>query len=154
MRRGRLLIVLALLAASLQPAQVRAQEPQAPPASEPEEEAKPYTPPPAWKSVEIGDFYFKRKKYRGALSRYQEAANTDPHYPRAYLGLGRVYEKIGLKQKALESYQRYLDELPSTKDALEAKEAQKAVARLEKKVKPHPPTGPKTGAPQGAPSGH
>ena len=154
MGRGRIPIVMVILAASLQLPQVRAQEAQAPPTSEPEEEAKPYTPPPAWKSVEIGDFYFKRKKYRGALSRYQEAATTDPHYPRAYLGLGRVYEKIGLKQKALESYQRYLDELPSTKDALEAKEAQKAVARLEKQVRPRRPNSPKPGAPQGGSSSH
>jgi tetratricopeptide (TPR) repeat protein len=82
------------------------------------------------KCTEIGDFYFKRKNYRGALSRYQEAADTDPHYARAYMGLGRAYEKLGLTQKALESYRKYLDMLPSDKDAENAKDVQRAIARL------------------------
>ncbi len=98
------------------------------------ETARPHVPPAASKSVEIANYYFKKKKYRAALSRYQEAAQTDPYYAPAYLGLGRVYEKIGLNQKALDAYRRYLDALPSTKDALEAKEAQQAIARLEKKL--------------------
>lgn len=90
--------------------------------------------PPASKSVEIGDFYFKRKKYAGALSRYKEAVKTDPDYAPAYLGLGRVYEKIGLKQKALDAYQRYLDELPSEKQADEAKEVHRAINRLHEEL--------------------
>ena len=45
---------------------------------------------------------------------------------------GYVYYGLGEKQKALDSYQRYLDELPSAKDAAEAKEAQRAVVRLKK----------------------
>ena len=111
-----------------------------PPPVEPE----PYKPPAAWKSVEIGDFYLKKKDYPGALSRYQEAVNTDSYYPGGYLGLGRVYERIGSKEKALKAYRKYLDLLPSAKDALEAREVQKAVARLEQglasKSKP-PPNG-------------
>lgn len=112
-----------------------AQNPQEPPSGGTAEETQPYFSPPAWKSVEIGNYYWQRKKVNAALSRYQEAVKTDPHYAPAYLGLGRVYEKIGLKKKAVEAYQRYLDELPSTKDAIEAKGAQKAVARLEKELK-------------------
>ena len=95
------------------------------------EESEPYKPPAAWKSVEIGDFYLKKKDYPGALSRYQEAVKTDPYYPGGYLGLGKVYEKLGFKGKALKAYRKYLDLLPSAKDALEAKDVQKAVARLE-----------------------
>jgi tetratricopeptide (TPR) repeat protein len=90
-----------------------------------------YVPPGPQKSVEIGDFYFKRKRYAGALSRYKEAVQADPHFAPAYLGLGRVYERIGLKQKALEAYQRYLDELPSKKQADEAKEVHSAIERLQ-----------------------
>ena len=97
-----------------------------------------YVSPPAWKSVEIGNFYFKRRNYAGALSRYKEAVQVDPNYAPAYLGLGRVYEKIGLKRKALEAYQRYLDELPSTKQAEEAKSAHAAIDRLEKELGPTP----------------
>ncbi len=89
---------------------------------------------PAWKSVEIGNFYFRRKSYRGALSRYQEAIRTDPGYAPAYLGLGKVYEKMGLKRKALEAYQRYLDELPSEKQADEAKDVHRAIERVQKEL--------------------
>jgi hypothetical protein len=41
-----------------------------------------------------------------------------------------------LKQKALEAYQRYLDELPSLKDAQEARDVHEAIARLQKEVGP------------------
>ncbi|HZO99193.1 MAG TPA: tetratricopeptide repeat protein [Terriglobia bacterium] len=97
-------------------------------------QARQYVPPPAWKSVEVGDFYLRRKNYRGALSRYQEAAAIDPYYAPAYLGLGKCYEKMGLKQKALDSYKKYLDDLPSEKDALNAKGVQKAIERLERQL--------------------
>ncbi|HUU13788.1 MAG TPA: tetratricopeptide repeat protein [Terriglobia bacterium] len=100
-----------------------------------EPEAQPYVPPPAWKSVEVGDFYLRRKKYRAALSRYKEAVKVDPYYALGYLGLGKVYDKIGLKERALESYRKYLEMLPSTKQAEEAKEVHEAIARLERKLK-------------------
>jgi tetratricopeptide (TPR) repeat protein len=135
MWRGRCAILLAVLSLGFAVPRAPAQEQQENPPREAAEEAEPYVVPPAWKSVEIGNFYLRRKKYKAALSRYQEAAKTDPHYPPAYLGLGRVYEKIGLRQKALEAYQKYLDELPSTKDALEATAVQKAVVRLERQLK-------------------
>ncbi len=91
-----------------------------------------YTPPAPAKSVEIGNFYLRRKDYKGALSRFEEATRTDPNYAPAYLGLGKVYEKTGARQKALEAYQRYLDLLPSDKDAEDAKEVHRAMDRLRK----------------------
>ena len=51
-----------------------------------------YVPPSAKESVEIGDFYFRRKKYSGALSRYEEAARDDPDYAPAYFGMGKAYK--------------------------------------------------------------
>lgn len=96
---------------------------------------KKYLPPGAVKSVEIGDFYLRKKKYKGALSRFQEAVQEDSSYAPAYLGLGKVYEQIGLKEKALDNYKKYLDALPSEKDALEAKNVQREVARLEHELK-------------------
>jgi tetratricopeptide (TPR) repeat protein len=103
--------------------------------SEPQPEPEPYVPQPAWKSVEVGDFYLKRKKLRAALSRYKEAVKVDPHYAPAYLGLGKVYDRIGLREKALDAYRKYLDLLPSTKQAEEAKDVHKAIARLERKLR-------------------
>lgn len=111
----------------------RAQQGKIP--SEAESEAEPYISPPAWKSVEIGDFYLKRKRFRAALSRYQEAVTTDPYYAQGYLGLGKVYDRLGLRQKALEAYRKYLDLLPSAKEAEEAKEVHQAIARLERGLK-------------------
>ncbi|MFB3922987.1 MAG: hypothetical protein ACE145_14785 [Terriglobia bacterium] len=105
------------------------------PAPAPDEEVKPLPTPPAWKSVEVGNFYLHRKKYRAALSRFQEAAKTDPYNPQAYLGMGTVYDRLGLKQKALDNYRKYLDLLPSAKEAEDAKEVQKAIARLEGQLK-------------------
>ena len=93
-----------------------------------------YVPPPAWQSVEIGNYYLRKKKYRGAMSRFEEAATTDPDYAPAYLGLGEVYEKMGRKRDALEAYQKYLDALPSEKQAEEATSAHKAIDRLEREL--------------------
>src|SRR5208337_4711382 len=93
-----------------------------------------YAPPSASKSVEIGDYYLRRKKFNAALSRFQEALKTDPHYAPAYRELGKVYEGMGQPQKALDAYRKYLDELPSAKDAREAKNINKAIARLQKEI--------------------
>jgi len=88
----------------------------------------------ASKSVEIGDFYLRRRKYQAALSRFQDALKADPHYALAYRELGRVYEKMGQWKKSLDAYTKYLDELPSAKDAREAKEIHKAIARMQREI--------------------
>jgi tetratricopeptide (TPR) repeat protein len=116
---------------------VRAQVPEKIP-SPPLDPDWTYTSPGAAKCVEIGNVYLHKGALKGALSRFQEAVQDDPHYAPAYLGLGKVYERMKEKQKALEAYQRYLDELPTAKEAAEAKDAQRAVARLQKEVGPSP----------------
>ena len=88
----------------------------------------------ASKSVEIGDFYLRRGKYQAALSRFQEASRTDPHYAPAYREAGKVYEKMGQWRKSLNAYQKYLDELPSAKDAREAKDIHRAIARMQREI--------------------
>jgi tetratricopeptide (TPR) repeat protein len=110
-----------------------AQKQQAQPAAK-GDPMRAYVSPSAAKSVEIGDFYLRRKKFNAALSRFQEALKTDPHYAPAYRELGKVYESMGLWQKALDAYRRYLDELPSALDAREAKAIHKAIARLQKEI--------------------
>jgi tetratricopeptide (TPR) repeat protein len=111
-----------------------AQKQQAQPAADKDDPIRVYVSPSAAKSVEIGDFYLRRKKFNAALSRFQEALKTDPYYAPAYRELGKVYEKMGFWQKALDAYRKYLDELPSAKDAREAKTIHKAIARLQKEI--------------------
>jgi tetratricopeptide (TPR) repeat protein len=113
---------------------VCAQKQQAQPAADKADPIRNYASPSASKSVEIGDFYLSRKKFKAALSRFQEALKTDPHYAPAYRELGKVYERMGQPQKALDAYREYLDELPSAQDAREDKRIHKAIARLEKQL--------------------
>lgn len=140
------LMLTSTLALGLATAAVRAQDQpgaRAPESDKSDGDEPAYTPPGAAKSVEVGDYYFRKKRYPGALSRYQEATQTDPYYAPGYLGLGKTYEKIGLKQKALDAYQKYLDLLPSEKQADEAKQVHEAITRLERSLK-------KSGSPQSA----
>ena len=138
--RWVLLCAAAMVAAGrLAPAQSQPTPPKpAPsqPASRISRHRDAYVSPAASKSVEIGDFYFHRKLYKGALSRYLEATRTNPDYAPAYLGLGRTYEKLEMKQKALDAYKKYLDALPSQKQADDDKEAHKAIERLERELGP------------------
>lgn len=98
-----------------------------------------YTSPGPKKCVEVGNFYLKRGNLSAARSRFDEALKDDAHYAPAYLGLGKVYEGMKQKQKALQAYQRYLEELPSSQAAADAKDAQRAVARLQKELNPSAP---------------
>jgi tetratricopeptide (TPR) repeat protein len=93
-----------------------------------------YVPPSARQSVEIGNFYLHRKDYHGALSRFEEGARDDPYYAPAYLGMGKVYEKTGRKRKELAAYLKYIDALPSQKQADEAKDVHKTIRRLERQL--------------------
>lgn len=95
-----------------------------------------YISPGPAKCVEIGNVYLHKGALAGALSRFEEAVKDDPHYAPAYLGLGKVYERLQKKQKALEAYERYLNELPSTREAAAARDAQRAVARLRRQLGP------------------
>ncbi|HEV2177229.1 MAG TPA: tetratricopeptide repeat protein [Terriglobia bacterium] len=110
----------------------QAQPAAAKPASKPPAGQRQSAAPAPWKSVEIGNYYLRRKNYRAALSRFREAVTTDPEYAEGYLGLGRVYEKTGKRRKALAAYQKYLDLLPSDRDAENAKQVHRAMARLRK----------------------
>lgn len=133
MRHCWITVPLGLLALVLSPPGLRAQSSRTPPPPQ----APPdldggfaYAPPGPAKSVEIGNFYLKRHKYKAAISRFNEAIQTRADYAPAYLGLGKAYEKTGQKQKALDAYRQYLDMLPSDKDAEDAKDVHRAMDRL------------------------
>jgi len=93
-----------------------------------------YTSPGPAKCVEIGNVYLHKGDLKGALSRFQEAITDNPNYAPAYLGLGKVYGKMRQPQKELDAFKRYLDELPSAKEAAEAKKVNRIVARLESEL--------------------
>lgn len=119
----------AMLAASLSRAQVPEKIPS--PSVDPDWT---YTSPGPAKCVEIGNVYLHKGNLKGALSRFEEALQDNPHFAPAYLGLGKVYERMQEKVKALDAYQHFLNELPSAKAADDAKYAQRAVTRLQKDI--------------------
>jgi tetratricopeptide (TPR) repeat protein len=86
-----------------------------------------WDPHKAAKSVEVGDFYFKRKNYRAAEDRYREALRYKDNDAVATIRLAVSLEKLGILDDARAEYESYLRILPH---GPEAGEAEKAIARL------------------------
>jgi len=90
-------------------------------------EFHPWDPHKAAKSVEVGDFYFKRKNYRAAESRYREALKYKDNDAIATFRLAVCLEKLEQPEEARAEYESYLRILPH---GPEAEEARKAIERL------------------------
>ena len=90
-------------------------------------EFHPWNPHKAAKDIEVGDYYFKRKNYTGAESRYREALVYKDNDAVATYKLGLCLEKLNRPDEALEQYENYLKILPYGPEAGEAK---KAIERL------------------------
>ena len=86
-----------------------------------------WDPHKAAKSVEVGDFYFKRKNYRAAEDRYREALRYKGNDAVATIRLAVCLEKLGILDDARAEYESYLKILPH---GPQAAEAQKAIERL------------------------
>jgi tetratricopeptide (TPR) repeat protein len=71
-----------------------------------------WDPHKALKDIEVGDFYFKRKNYRGALDRYQEALIWKPNDAIANFRMAQCFEKLDQPQEARTHYEEYLRILP------------------------------------------
>ena len=91
------------------------------------QELHPWNPHKALKDTEVGDFYFKKKNYRAAMDRYQEALLYKPNDALATFHLAQCQEKLGQLQEAVISYEGYLKILPH---GPLAEEAQKSIERL------------------------
>src|SRR5437660_2377833 len=87
------------------------------------QEFKVWNPHKAEKDVEVGDYYFKRKNYRAALSRYQEALYYKYDDAVATFRLGVCQEKLGDSGEARKAYEAYLKILPHGPFAAEAQQA-------------------------------
>ncbi|HWY23194.1 MAG TPA: tetratricopeptide repeat protein [Candidatus Acidoferrum sp.] len=86
-----------------------------------------WDPHKAAKSVEVGDFYFKRKNYRAAEDRYREALRYKDNDAMATFRLAVCLEKLRILDDARAEYESYLKILPHGPEAMEA---QKAIDRL------------------------
>jgi tetratricopeptide (TPR) repeat protein len=86
-----------------------------------------WDPHKAAKSVEVGDFYFKRKNYRAAQERYREALRYKDNDAVATIRLAVCLEKLGILDDARAEYESYLKILPH---GPQSSEAQKAIDRL------------------------
>ena len=94
-------------------------------------QAKEPNPLLADESVDIGNFYFKKKNYFAAIQRYLEALEYQPDSVRAYEALARAYEKNGETAKAINTYKTFLEKNP---DSPKAAEFRNRLAKLEKKA--------------------
>lgn len=86
-----------------------------------------WDPHKAAKSVEVGDFYFKKKNYRAALDRYREALQWKNNDAVANFRMAQCLEKLDQPEEAAVHYQEYLKILPHAEFS---EAAQKALDRL------------------------
>lgn len=90
-------------------------------------EMHPWDPHKAAKDVEVGDYYFKRKNYVAAESRYREALLYKDNDAIATYKLAVCLEKMERPEEARAEYESYLKILPYGPEAADAK---KAIDRL------------------------
>ena len=87
------------------------------------EELHPWDPHKAAKDIEVGDYYFKRKNYKGALERYKDALVYKPNDAVANFRLAECEEAMGNPSDAVQHYEAYLKILPEGPFAADAKKA-------------------------------
>jgi len=91
------------------------------------QELHPWNPYRAIKDDEVGDFYFRRKNYKAALARYQDALAWKENDAVATFRMAQCYEKLDQPDQAITQYRQYLKILP---DGPFSKEAKKALDKL------------------------
>lgn len=89
-----------------QPTVVEVEPPEEDEASKPKEYA--FNPLQAEKELRIGNFYWKKKSYRAAAMRYEEATKWNPGYAEAWLKLGEAREKMKQSAEARAAYEQFL----------------------------------------------
>ena len=93
------------------------------------QEFHPWNPYRANKDIQVGNFYFNRKNYKGALERYKDALYYKQNDAVATFRAGECEEKLSNKEEAKKYFEQYLKILP---DGPLAKEAHSSLAKLEK----------------------
>ncbi len=82
-----------------------------------------YDPVSAARDVDVGDYYYRQKNYRGALMRYADAAKSKPGDAAIHLRMGRGWEKLGAPERAYLEYDATVRVEPEGKSAAEAQDA-------------------------------
>jgi len=90
-------------------------------------ELLPWDPHKAAKDIEVGQFYLKRKNYRAALDRFNEALRYKPNDAEATFYLAATQDKLEFYDQAYQNYNAYLKLLP---DGPLSKQAHEAVSRI------------------------
>lgn len=84
-------------------------------------EAYAFNPIEAARDIDVGNQYFKKKKYRAAAFRYLEATRYNPTMAEAFLKLGEAREKLNDKASAIEAFNKYIELAPDGKAAGEVR---------------------------------
>ena len=104
------------------------EHPESEAAHESVNELKPWDPHRAAKDIEVGEYYFKRKNYRGAESRFRDALLYKPNDALATFRMAQVFERTGRGSEARQYYADYLKILPHGPFAEEARKALEKVS--------------------------
>ena len=99
-------------------------------------EVHPWDPHRAGKDIEVGDYYFKRKNYKGAEDRYREALFYKDNDALATYRLAICLEKLNRLDEALVEYENYLQILPHGPQAADARKAIDRLKGASASVKP------------------
>ena len=102
-------------------------------------ELKHYDPHQAEKDIEVGEYYLKRKNYKGAIHRFRSALENKPNYALAIIRLAQALEPAGEVEEARALYQRYLKMLPDGEFAPEARKALERLQSRQEKAATSPP---------------
>jgi tetratricopeptide (TPR) repeat protein len=92
-------------------------------------ELRPYDPHKAAKDLEVGQFYLKRKNYRAALDRFNEALLYKPRDADATFYLAQTQEKLEFYAQAEQNYKSYLEIAPGGPFAKEVQDALKRIGQ-------------------------
>ncbi len=76
-------------------------------------ELHPFNPYRAAKDNEVGDYYYKRKNYKAALARYQDALTFKENDALANFHMAQCYEKLDQPEEAITHFKEYLQDSAS-----------------------------------------
>ena len=80
-----------------------------------------FNPLQSQKSINTGDFYFKKGKFQAAANRYLDATMWNDGNADAWLKLGKADEKLKDLKAAKDAYTKYLAAAPDAKEAGEVR---------------------------------